>query len=282
MSSEDWRTASFRDLIANGVLLIGDGYRAKNSELGGEGPIFLRAGHVRNTHIEFDAADHFVAELTPKLKAKMSRAGDVVVTTKGNSTGRVTFVSGEMPPFIYSPHLSYWRSLDHHALHPGFLRYWSRSREFRTQLAGFAAQTDMAPFISLRDQQRLQITLPPPSVQQSIAVTLGALDDKIELNRRMNRTLESIARAIFKSWFVDFDPVRQKMEGGELLRIKVGTHPDGLGCGRNWRCRRSHWRFDTKHEGAGVLGRRDRLCDASGHGSVDSSRSEGDGAASHS
>ena len=46
--------------------------------------------------------------------------------------------------------------------------------------------------------------------------TLGALDDKIELNRRMNRTLESIARAIFKSWFVDFDPVRKKMEGGDV------------------------------------------------------------------
>jgi len=55
--------------------------------------------------------------------------------------------------------------------------------------------------------------LPPLSEQQAIACILGALDDKIELNRRMNKTLEGMARAIFKSWFVDFDPVRAKAEG---------------------------------------------------------------------
>jgi type I restriction enzyme S subunit len=66
--------------------------------------------------------------------------------------------------------------------------------------------------------------------QRYIAETLGALDDKIELNRRMNRTLESIARAIFKSWFVDFDPVRKKMEGGDfgLPADMIGLFPDSL------------------------------------------------------
>lgn len=54
---------------------------------------------------------------------------------------------------------------------------------------------------------------PEPSEQQAIACVLGTLDDKIELNRRMNRTLEDMARAIFKSWFVDFDLVRAKMDG---------------------------------------------------------------------
>jgi type I restriction enzyme S subunit len=55
--------------------------------------------------------------------------------------------------------------------------------------------------------------LPPLTDQKSIAHILGTLDDKIELNRRMNETLEAIARALFKSWFVDFDPVRAKTEG---------------------------------------------------------------------
>jgi len=54
------------------------------------------------------------------------------------------------------------------------------------------------------------IQIPPPSIQQAIACILGTLDDKIELNRRMNKTLEEMAQAIFKSWFVDFDPVRAK------------------------------------------------------------------------
>ena len=57
------------------------------------------------------------------------------------------------------------------------------------------------------------INLPPLAEQRAIAHVLGTLDDKIELNRRMNETLEAMARALFKSWFVDFEPVRAKMEG---------------------------------------------------------------------
>ena len=63
------------------------------------------------------------------------------------------------------------------------------------------------------DLAQLGIPLPPLPVQRAIAHTLGTLDDKIELNRRVNETLEEMARALFKSWFVDFDPVRAKMEG---------------------------------------------------------------------
>lgn len=66
---------------------------------------------------------------------------------------------------------------------------------------------------------RLPVRVPPPDEQQAIACILGALDDKIELNRRMSRTLEETARAIFKSWFVDFDPVRAKA---------TGQHPPGM------------------------------------------------------
>ena len=55
--------------------------------------------------------------------------------------------------------------------------------------------------------------VPPLAEQRAIAHILGTLDDKIELNRRMNETLEAMARALFKSWFVDFDPVRAKAEG---------------------------------------------------------------------
>ena len=59
----------------------------------------------------------------------------------------------------------------------------------------------------------LDVRLPPENEQRAIAHILGTLDDKIELNRRMNETLEAMARALFQSWFVDFDPVRAKMEG---------------------------------------------------------------------
>lgn len=63
----------------------------------------------------------------------------------------------------------------------------------------------------------MEVALPAPPEQRAIAAVLGSLDDKIEVNRRMARTLEELARAIFKSWFVDFDPVRAKAEGRRPL-----------------------------------------------------------------
>ena len=66
-----------------------------------------------------------------------------------------------------------------------------------------------------RDLQSMQINLPPLPEQRRVAHILGTLDDKIELNRRMNETLEEMARAVFKDWFVDFGPLRAKMEGRE-------------------------------------------------------------------
>jgi type I restriction enzyme S subunit len=94
----------------------------------------------------------------------------------------------------------------------------------------------MAPYLSLRDQLRLRVTLPEPEQQRRVARFLAALDDKIELNRRMNETLEAVARAIFKSWFVDFDPVRAKAEGRKPFGMDYATAalfpdrfgPDGL------------------------------------------------------
>ena len=73
------------------------------------------------------------------------------------------------------------------------------------------------------DLAKLDIPVPPPSEQRAIAQILGTLDDKIELNRCMNRTLEEMARAMFKSWFVDFDPVRAKA----TLKRHDATHPQG-------------------------------------------------------
>lgn len=206
-------TKSFSELIELGVLEIGDGYRAKNDELGGDGLIFLRAGHVRDTHIDFDGVDHFKAIENSKFRGKLSVLGDVVVTTKGNSTGRIAFVTKGMPEFVYSPHLSFWRSKDESVLCQGFLRAWSRGGEFDSQLQAMCRSTDMAPYLSLTDQKRLQITLPSIEHQREAAEILDRIEARITLLRETNATLEAIAQALFKSWFVDFDPVRAKAEG---------------------------------------------------------------------
>ena len=74
-------------------------------------------------------------------------------------------------------------------------------------------QTTGLGHVTKRDLENVEVAVPPLPEQRAIAHILGTLDDKIELNRRMNETLEEMARVLFKSWFVDFDPVRAKMEG---------------------------------------------------------------------
>src|SRR5690606_14901992 len=83
-----------------------------------------------------------------------------------------------------------------------------RKEEIRAAASGSAQ-----PILNKTAFGNLSILLPPLPEQRAIAAVLGALDDKIELNRRMNGTLEATARALFRSWFVDFDPVRAKMDG---------------------------------------------------------------------
>jgi type I restriction enzyme S subunit len=199
------------DLITQGKLEIGDGYRAKNNELGKVGIPFARAGNINNG-FSFEDADRYPVENLDRVMNKISAAGDVVFTSKG-TVGRFALVQKNTPQFLYSPQLCFWRSLDQETIDSSFLFYWMHAREFQLQFRSVATQTDMADYVNLRDQRQMQITLPDIVTQRRIAHILGTLDDKIELNRRMNETLEAMARAIFKSWFVDFDPVRAKAEG---------------------------------------------------------------------
>ena len=184
---------TFADLTREGILEVGDGHRAKLDELGGEGPYFLRAGALSASGFDWSGLDSFLPEVAERLGSKQGRPGDVVITTKGNSIGRVGWVPGSAPEFVYSPHLSYWRSLDERVLAPRFLYYWSRSEVFAQQLRRLAFGTDMAPYLSLRDQARLTIQLPAIGDQRAIAEVLGALDDKIAANTRLVTTASQLA-----------------------------------------------------------------------------------------
>ena len=121
-----------------------------------------------------------------------------------------------------------------------FLRYLLGSRNFTDHIHSITTGTAV-PHISGKQIKDYPFLLPPLTEQKAIAAVLGALDNKIELNRRMNATLEAMARAIFQSWFVDFDPVRAKLDGRQppgmgavpvhfpehFVESSLGKIPDG-------------------------------------------------------
>ncbi len=110
---------------------------------------------------------------------------------------------------------------DRRKLEPLYLYYWLCSRDGQNYLFSRVSQVGVPqiqrPLTTLREAS---FPVPPLTEQKAITAVLGALDDKIELNRRMNATLEAMARALFQSWFVDFEPVRAKLDGRQ---------PPGLG-----------------------------------------------------
>ena len=92
----------------------------------------------------------------------------------------------------------------------------------QTDISGYLTGSTM-PKLTQGNLNRLPVIAPPLAEQKAIAAVLGALDDKIELNRRMNATLEAMARALFQSWFVDFNPVRAKLDGRKPVGMDAAT-----------------------------------------------------------
>lgn len=111
-----------------------------------------------------------------------------------------------------------------------FLKYLLLDNSVQNLLKSKSTGTTVTG-IKQRELRKIKLSFPPFSEQQAIAHILGTLDDKIELNRRQNATLEAVAQAIFKEWFVDFGPVRAKMEGRQpegMSREIADLFPDRL------------------------------------------------------
>ena len=138
--------------------------------------------------------------------------GDVLLNITGDSVARACQVPTDALPARVNQHVAIVRP-NSGILDPEYLRYYLVSAEMQTLLLSWAGSGGTRNALTKGMIESLEIPLPPLPQQRAIAHVLGTLDDKIELNRRKNQTLESMARALFKSWFVDFDPVHAKMEG---------------------------------------------------------------------
>ena len=225
------RKIAVSQLIKEGKLYIGDGYRAKNSELAKNGYPFARAGNL-NDGFQFESADCISFDKIKKVGVKKSMIGDVAFTSKG-TIGRFGFVKPTTQEFVYSPQVCFWRSLDKDVIDPMYLYYWMNSHLFLNQVAMVSSQTDMALYVNLRDQRKMWIDLPPLSIQKRIASFLTAYDDLIENNNQRIKLLEEMAEEIYKEWFVRLrfpgyqDSKFFDQEGKEIEHGTPGALPEG-------------------------------------------------------
>ena len=172
----------------------------------------IRSQNVYNDGFHRDGLAFIGERHADELQNVKVFQGDVLLNITGDSVARVCQVAPDVLPARVNQHVAIIRP-DSVNLDAGYLRYCLVSPEMQTLLLSWAGSGGTRNALTKGMIESLEIPLPALSEQRAIARVLGTLDDKIELNRRMNETLEAMARALYKSWFVDFDPVWAKMDG---------------------------------------------------------------------
>ena len=230
-ASDTWQKVSVEE-IADKVAMGPFGSSIKVNTFVPEGVPIVSGQHLHRIRVDDAPGFNFITpEHADRLANSNVRRGDVVFTHRGN-IGQVAYIpdNSRFDQYVVSQSQCYMRCDPTKAI-PEFLALYFTSPEGQHQLLANASQVGVPsiaqPVTYLRT---IEVPLPPLPEQRAIAHILGTLDDKIELNRRMNETLEAMARALFKSWFVDFDPVRAKMAGRDtgLPQHLADLFPDRL------------------------------------------------------
>jgi type I restriction enzyme S subunit len=181
-----------------------------------EGKPLIRVNNFRDTRIDISDVMYIAPEIEAKYSRTRLKGGEVLLTIVG-SVGQVAVVPSCFAGFNVARAVAVIHPLPH--ISPDWIALCLRS-PLSQHLLGSRANTTVQTTINLKDLRALPIPLPPEDERRVISEFVGALDDRIALLRETNATLEAIAQALFKSWFVDFDPVRAKMEG---------RAPEGMG-----------------------------------------------------
>ena len=230
MSVSEWREYTVKELVDLKMLdkpLDGNhgGMHPKSSDYVTSGIPFIMANDLKDGKVDYDCCNFITEKQAKTLKKGFAKPGDVLLTHKA-TMGRTAIVDDSYPYIVLTPQVTYYRVLK--GIDNKYLKYYFDSKDFQELLFNWAGTGSTRAYLGITEQLKLPIILPPLPEQKAIAATLSALDDMIELNNQINKTLEEMAQAIFKSWFVDFEPFKD----GEFEESELGLIPKGwrVGC----------------------------------------------------
>ena len=195
------------------VAQVRSGFAFKSKDWADSGISVVKIANVKDGNLVMDGCAFVSTQVAAQANQFNLNEGDILTALTGY-VGEVAMVRRRDLPAVLNQRVGMFSISDTSMLDGGYLFQLLRDPTVREHIDGLAygsAQPNISPSLI----HGVTIPLPPLPEQRAIAHVLGTLDDKIELNRRMNETLEAMARALFKSWFVDFDPVRAKMDGRE-------------------------------------------------------------------
>lgn len=208
------------------VLFVEDGnhgeYRPLADEFVERGIPFVRPPNLKDGRIDLDACQQINDVAFKRVRKGIGKGGDIVLTHNA-TIGRVAKTRDTDPTFVTNPQTTVWRALDREVIDPYYLYYFMRSSGFQEQLEAHKGRNATFDYVSLTKQRSLVLPILDINLQRRIGSYLSCIDEKIFLNTKTNQTLEDIAQAIFKSWFVDFDPVKAKMNGEQPEGMDAAT-----------------------------------------------------------
>jgi type I restriction enzyme, S subunit len=194
-----WETISAYELEQIGALRVEDGnhgeYRPRPAEFVSEGVAFIRAADINNGSVDFAGAGKINEVARERIRKGVGQPRDVLLSHKG-TVGKVALAPDDSPDYVCSPQTTLWRSLDDGRIDHRYLRFSLESPNFIAQLETRKGQSDMAPYVSLTEQRRLSLVLPPIGEQRAIAEVLGALGDKIAANAKLNQATAQLSVAL--------------------------------------------------------------------------------------
>ena len=207
MGGHKWAVVTIGSLLESGAITAhkdgnyGSQY-PRVEEFGSVGVPFLTAKSLKEGKIDIDGAPRLSNERANELPFGFVQPGDVLLSHNA-TIGRVAVVPKFEGRLLVGTSLTYFR-VDPTRISPGYLAAYFSASDFQNQLAAVMSLSTRNQ-VPITAQRRLRVALPPLDEQNAMAHILGTLDNKIELNRQMNETLEAIARTLFKSWFVDLN-----------------------------------------------------------------------------
>lgn len=217
---ENWRTYKLSQLttkIGSGATPSGGKEAYKES-----GISLIRSQNVLDFSFSVNGLAFIDEKQAKALNNVTVETRDILLNITGDSVARVCQVPDEWLPARVNQHVAIIRA-NQQLLNPEYLLYYlltKKSKDNLLMLASAGATRNALTKVMIED---LAITLPPLEEQKAIAAILSALDDKIELNLQMNKTLEEMAMALYKHWFVDFGP----FQNGNFVASELGMIPEG-------------------------------------------------------
>ena len=226
------------------------GYAFKSPDFCDDGIPVIKIKNVKAGHFSKHQFSYVSPDFLDTRSEKIALADDLLISMSGNRhdgspetwVGKVAFFREE-DTYLINQRVGALRLKRNAGLDPRFASFLLSSHPYQELFISIATSSGGQANLSPKQILGASVRYPEIGEQRTIAHILGTLDDKIELNRRMNETLEAMARALFKSWFVDFDPVRAKMAGRDtglpqhladlfpdrLVESELGEIPEGWG-----------------------------------------------------